>query len=93
MLIEYNLLKGELSSLEFETKENIQSLLEILKEGFLKENIIQLPQFLIAHIAAYLGLFSVISMRENILPLEERMFHILKEHAHFSREKFNKYLP
>ena len=92
--VDYNSLEGyvnDLLSIEFKVYEDIYDLLNVLKEIFLEENLVQLPQNLITHIAGYIGLFSTLSL-EDIDQLENQMIRMLKEHSRFARKKFDRFL-
>jgi hypothetical protein len=57
--LEDNIFGNNLVALEFQTLENLREFTEQLKEILLENNMVQVPEFMVAHLSMYLGVLTV----------------------------------
>ena len=78
--------------LEFQTMRNLSDFTEQLKQILLDKKMILLPELIVAHLCAYLGIFTVVSLGfEKALNLYPDIAELLKKQAHYACDEFSKY--
>jgi len=82
---------GTLTDLEFDTLNHCKDFLKELEVVLLKENMVQTPELIIAHLCSYLGAVTAIYGADKAQQLEPDIIKILKEHANFSFFQFAKH--
>lgn len=90
--LEDNIFGNNLVSLEFQTMENLRDFVEQLKEIMLKNNMVQIPELIIANISAYLGVLTVYCLGlEQSETLYPQIIKLLETQATQALKKFTKY--
>ena len=90
--LEDNIFGGNLVDLEFQTMNNLCDFVEKLKEIMLKNNMVQIPELIIANLAAYLGVLTVYCLGlEQSETLYPQIIKLLENQANIAIKKFTKY--
>ena len=80
-----------LTDLEAGTMENYRDFLEILIPQLKKENLLQPPELLVAHLCAYLAAILTIHTVKHAEKLEPSVLKLIKHQADVAYEQFNQY--
>lgn len=80
-----------LTDLEVGTMENYRDFLEILTPQLKKENLLQTPELLVAHLCAYLAAALTIHTVNHAEKLEPFVLKLIKHQADVAYEQFNQY--
>lgn len=81
-----------LVDLEYGVLENLRSFLEGFKKILLDENLMQVPELIVAQMCAYLGALTVVCVgADQAAFLEEPISILLKKHANLAHVAFNQH--
>ncbi len=78
-----------LVDLEHGTMQDCCDFLEGLKTALIKENLMQVPELLVAHLCAYLGTAVTVHTVTEAEKLEPFVIDLIKHHAHVAYQQFN----
>lgn len=81
-----------LTDLEFGAMQNYSDFLSKLEQALIQAKMIQIPEFVVAHLCCYLGATLTIYNQPNSKKLEPIIIKLLQQHAELSLSKFNHYL-
>lgn len=78
--------------LEYQTMRNLSDFTEQFAQILLEKKMVQLPELMTAHLCAYLGIFTVVSLGfKKAINLYPSIAELLKKQAHYACEEFLKY--
>ena len=80
-----------LVDLEYDTFKSCCDFLEEVKSVLLEEQLIQVPELLVAHLCAYLGTVITLHTVHNAENLEPLVIKLITHQAHTSYQHFNEY--
>jgi hypothetical protein len=80
-----------LAHLEHQTMRDYCDFLEHLKEALIKQQVIQVPELVVAHLCAYLGTAITVHTVNEAERLEPLVIELIKHQAHAAYQHFNQY--
>ncbi len=80
-----------LVDVEYTALENLKDFLSQLEDILLEKSMMLVPELVIAHCSAYLGLFSTMCNVDEAKRLEKPINQLITQHANLAYSKFNQY--